>query len=250
MTNQNIKEKLKSLYRLQIIHSKIDKIHTIEGELPNEILSLKNEYEIIKNNINDYNTQIQILKNKIDLCLSNNNNIKSLLANYNYELNNIKNDIEFVDISKKIDNAKLDIQINNKKIKEHKVSLSEKEKYVYKCKIDYQNKYNEIIEKTNKLNNISKENYEESNSLQSISLLQENKIDKNLLKIYNKLRKNYKNGLAIVTIERESCKGCFNKIPPQKQLDIKQYKQHIICEHCGRILIDNQLATEVCNITN
>ncbi|UOF94436.1 MAG: hypothetical protein IR527_00220, partial [Bacteroides sp.] len=161
MNNITIKQKLKSLHRLQIIHSKIDKINIIAGELPNEIIVLKNELNDINNKIKNINLENEVLKEKINNCLNKKNELKSLLAEYDYKIKNVVDDNEFNELSKLIDINTLDIQISDKRVYEYKSHLIKNDAQIEKYNHTYKIKCSEITEKQSKLDEINKDTFKE-----------------------------------------------------------------------------------------
>ncbi len=235
-----IEEKLAALYQLQVIDSKIDKVRVLRGELPMEVSDLADE-------LTGLNTRIENLENEVgayNQAISDNQNgikeAEALIAKYEQQQNNVRNNREFDAITKEMELQNLEIQLCNKKIKDATAAIDSKSDYLTESK-DQQVKLSAALdEKKSELEKISKETENEENKLQEQSDNAKNKIEDRLIKAYDRLRNNYKNGLAVVMVERDACGGCFAKVPPQRKLEISQRKKIIVCEHCGRILVDKQ----------
>jgi hypothetical protein len=242
---QTVEQKLKALYELQTIHSKIDKIRQIRGELPMEVADLEDDVAGLE-------TRIQKIKNELDDLEDNivarKNLIRDAQANikkYETQLNEVKNNREYDALSKEIEIQGLDIQVSEKKIREYGFEISSKNQVYEKALADLEGRKKDLDAKKAELGTITAETQKEEEDLTSQAEKAKENIEPRLLTAYGRLRANAKNGLAVVTIQRDSCSGCFNQIPPQRQADIRQRKKIIVCEHCGRILVDEQIAYEV-----
>ncbi len=234
-----VEEKLRALYDLQMIDSTIDKIRTIRGELPLEVQDLEDEVVGLEMRLGNLTSEIENLK--IELANKKNaiTDSNHLIKKYEEQQNKVRNNREFDAITKEIEFQKLEIELAEKKIKEggfllisKQEKINEASEYLDGRKIDLQNKKNE-------LNEITSETQADEQTLIKKSEAAEKVIDERLLKAYHRIRSNARNGLGVVTIQRDSCGGCFNSIPPQRQLDIKMHKKVLVCEHCGRILVDS-----------
>ena len=241
---QTIEQKLKALYDLQTIHTKIDKIRQVRGELPMEVADLEDDVAGLE-------TRIQKIKNELDdledEIVTRKNLIKDSQANikkYETQLNEVKNNREYDAISKEIEIQGLDIQVSEKKIREFGFEIASKTTIYEKALADLEARRSDLEAKKEELGTITAETEKEESELIAQAEKATGAIDERLLIAYNRLRNNAKNGLAVVTIQRDSCSGCFNQIPPQRQSDIRQRKKIIVCEHCGRILVDEQMALE------
>ena len=241
---QTVEEKLKALYELQTIHTKIDRIRQVRGELPMEVADLEDDVagletriQKIKNELDDSEDDIVTRKNLIK---DAQNNIKK----YETQLNEVKNNREYDAISKEIEIQGLDIQVSEKKIREFGYDITTKTQVYEKALGELDARKADLEAKRDELDTISSETEKEEGDLSVQAEKASKNIEDRLLIAYNRLRKNAKNGLAVVTIQRDSCSGCFNQIPPQRQSDIRQRKKIIVCEHCGRILIDEMMAME------
>jgi predicted nucleic acid-binding Zn-ribbon protein len=241
---QTVEQKLKALYELQTIHTKIDKIRQVRGELPMEVADLEDDVEGLE-------TRIQKIKNELDDLeddiVTRKNLIKDAQSNikkYEAQLNEVKNNREYEAISKEVEIQGLDIQVSEKKIKEFGYEITTKTQIYEKALADLEGRRADLDAKKAELGTITAETEKEENELNAEAENASKNIEERLLIAYNRLRNNAKNGLAVVTIQRDSCSGCFNQIPPQRQSDIRQRKKIIVCEHCGRILVDEQMALE------
>jgi predicted nucleic acid-binding Zn-ribbon protein len=241
---QTVEEKLKALYELQTIHTKIDKIRQVRGELPMEVADLEDDVagletriQKIKNELDDLEDDIVTRKNLIKDSQSN-------IKKYETQLNEVKNNREYDAISKEIEIQGLDIQVSEKKIREFGYEIATKTQVYEKALAELDARKADLDAKKEELGTITSETEKEENDLQTQAEKAGKNIEDRLLIAYNRLRNNAKNGLAVVTIQRDSCSGCFNQIPPQRQSDIRQRKKIIVCEHCGRILVDEQMAME------
>jgi predicted nucleic acid-binding Zn-ribbon protein len=241
---QTVEQKLKALYELQTIHTKIDKIRQVRGELPMEVADLEDDVEGLETRIQKIKSELDDLEDDI---VTRKNLIKDAQSNikkYETQLNEVKNNREYEAISKEIEIQGLDIQVSEKKIKEFGYEITTKTQIYEKALADLDGRRADLDAKKAELGTITSETEKEENELNSEADKASKNIEERLLIAYNRLRGNAKNGLAVVTIQRDSCSGCFNQIPPQRQSDIRQRKKIIVCEHCGRILVDEQMALE------
>ncbi len=242
---QTVEQKLKALYELQNIHTKIDKIRQVRGELPMEVADLEDEVAGLETRIQKIKAELDDLEDSI---VNRKNMIKEAQAatkKYEAQLNEVKNNREYDAISKEIEIQGLEIQVCEKKIKEHGFEINNKTQVYEKAIADLEDRMKDLDAKKAELETITSETQKEEDELNARALAAQKNIEERLLAAYTRLRKNAKNGLAVVTIQRDSCSGCFNQIPPQRQMDIRQHKKVIVCEHCGRILVDEALSGEV-----
>jgi len=237
---KSIEDKLKALYQLQLIDSEVDRIRTVRGELPLEI-------EDLQDSIEAYSKRKEKVTQEIDseneLKVKNTNQIaesNELIKKYKKQLENIKNNREFVSLTKEIEFQTLEIELSEKKIKNSEANLLHHTEKLNSLNEDLNLRKDELNKKSGELDEIVKETEKEEEALLKKSQKAKTVIDDRLLSAYEKIRGNVKNGLAVVSVKRDACGGCFNKIPPQRQLDIKLHKKIIICEHCGRILVDEE----------
>jgi predicted nucleic acid-binding Zn-ribbon protein len=241
---QTVEQKLKALYELQTIHTKIDKIRQVRGELPMEVADLEDDVEGLETRIQKIKAELDDLEDDI---VTRKNLIKDSQANikkYETQLNEVKNNREYDAISKEIEIQGLDIQVSEKKIREFGFEIATKTAIYEKALADLEARKSDLDAKKAELGTITAETQKEENELTALADKATVGIEDRLLIAYERLRQNAKNGLAVVTIQRDSCSGCFNQIPPQRQSDIRQRKKIIVCEHCGRILVDEQMAME------
>ncbi|MGY3214349.1 zinc ribbon domain-containing protein [Mucilaginibacter sp. HD30] len=241
---QTVEQKLKALYELQTIHTKIDKMRQVRGELPMEVADLEDDVAGLETRIQKIKSELDDLEDDI---VTRKNVIRDAQANikkYEVQLNEVKNNREYDAISKEIEIQGLDIQVSEKKIREFGFEIASKTQVYEKALADLDARKADLDAKKAELDTITSETEKEETELIALADKAIPNIEDRLLFAYNRLRKNAKNGLAVVTIQRDSCSGCFNQIPPQRQSDIRQRKKIIVCEHCGRILIDEQIALE------
>jgi predicted nucleic acid-binding Zn-ribbon protein len=241
---QTVEQKLKALYELQTIHTKIDKIRQVRGELPMEVADLEDDVAGLETRIQKIKAELDDLEDDI---VTRKNLIKEAQANikkYETQLNEVKNNREYEAISKEVEIQGLDIQVSEKKIREFGFEIASKTGIYEKALADLEARKSDLDAKKDELGTITAETQKEENELTALADKATVNIEERLLIAYNRLRQNAKNGLAVVTIQRDSCSGCFNQIPPQRQSDIRQRKKIIVCEHCGRILVDEQMALE------
>ena len=241
---QTVEQKLKALYELQTIHTKIDKIRQVRGELPMEVADLEDDVAGLETRIQKIKAELDDFEDDI---VTRKNLIKEAQANikkYENQLNEVKNNREYEAISKEIEIQGLDIQVSEKKIREFGFEIASKTQVYEKALADLEARKSDLEAKKAELGTITAETEKEESELNVLAEKATVDIEERLLIAYNRLRNNAKNGLAVVTIQRDSCSGCFNQIPPQRQSDIRQRKKIIVCEHCGRILVDEQMAME------
>ncbi len=239
---KTVEQKLQALYELQSIHTQIDKIRQIRGELPVEVADLEDDVAGLETRIQKIKTDLDDLE---DAIVTRKNTIKEAgvaIKKYEAQLNEVKNNREYEAISKEVEIQGLDIQVSEKKIKEFGFDIVTKTEVYEKALADLDGRKKDLEIKQAELSVITSETQKEEEDLTNKAAKAETQIDERLLFAYHRLRGNAKNGLGVVTIQRDSCSGCFNQIPPQRQLDIRQHKKVIVCEHCGRILVDEAIA--------
>ena len=235
-----IEQKLKALYELQTIHSEIDKIRIVRGELPMEVADLEDDVAGLETRIHKIKEEINELEDEI---VNRKNTMKQAAAaikKYEEQQNNVKNNREYEALSKEIEIQGLDIQVSEKKIKEYTFEIGSKTRVLEVAEASLVERHKDLDLKKSELDVITKETEKEEDAAMKKAAKAEKLIEERLLIAYERLRTNAKNGLAVVTVSRDSCSGCFNKIPPQRQSDIRQGKKIIVCEHCGRILVDDR----------
>tara|TARA_R110002049_G_scaffold251679_3_gene426095 strand:+ start:761 stop:1567 length:807 start_codon:yes stop_codon:yes gene_type:complete len=239
---KTVEEKLQALYDLQEIDSKIDKIRTIRGELPLEVQDLEDEIAGLETRISKYNDEISTLE--ADVSGKKNAMVasKEAIKKYTEQQNNVRNNREYDSLTKEIEFQNLEIQLAEKRIKEYKSKIDDKKVIFDEAKVTLESRIKELEHKKSELDEIISETQKEESELDALSEKAKGKIDERLLTAYTRIRDNARNGLAVVPVERDSCGGCFNQIPPQRQMDIKLHKKIIVCEHCGRVLVDASMA--------
>jgi predicted nucleic acid-binding Zn-ribbon protein len=239
---KTVEQNLQALYELQSIHTQIDKIRQIRGELPVEVADLEDDVAGLETRIQKIKTDLDDLE---DAIVTRKNTIKEAgvaIKKYEAQLNEVKNNREYEAISKEVEIQGLDIQVSEKKIKEFGFDIVTKTEVYEKALADLDGRKKDLEIKQAELSVITSETQKEEEDLSNKAAKAETQIEERLLFAYHRLRGNAKNGLAVVTIQRDSCSGCFNQIPPQRQSDIRQHKKIIVCEHCGRILVDEAIA--------
>ncbi|MCD4791298.1 MAG: hypothetical protein K8R37_14990 [Bacteroidales bacterium] len=237
-----VEQKLIALYSLQQIDSQTDRIRIVRGELPLEVQDLEDEIAGLETRVNNYMEETESLKKQIS---DKQNTIKesdTLIKKYEKQQMNVRNNREYDSLSKEIEFQTLEIQLSEKRIKEYNFKLDTIKEEINNSKQDFNERKSDLDIKKSELTDIITETEKEESDLISKSEKNQKFIEDRLLTAYQRIRKNARNGLAVVQIERDACGGCFNKIPPQHQLDIRMHKKIIVCEYCGRILVDQEIA--------
>lgn len=237
--DMTVPQKLKALYELQLIDSKVDEIQTLKGELPVEVQDLEDDIAGLETRINSLDDSISELEKTIAKYRNDIKTAEELIMKYNKQQDNVKNNREYEALTKEIELQKLDIQLANKRIREAEISIQNKNATKESAVNRLQKKHNDLLIKKKELEKIVAETDKEEEKLNKKADRIRKKIEPRLLKGYDKIRNAYRNGLSVVTIERDSCGGCYNKIPPQVQLEIGMRKKVNTCEHCGRVLVDH-----------
>ena len=233
-----VEQKLKLLCKLQFLHSKNDKIRTLQGELPLEVRDLEAEVEGLKKRIENYSVDLETNQREISNARIKIEEAEGMVKKYTEQQNNVRNNREFDSLNKEIEYQELEIQLANKHLKEHQESIAAIEIYIQEAK-SLAGEREEILKKKKKeLDGIIAENQAEEKKNEEEVAKVEKKVDERLLKAYNRIRNNAVNGLAVVGLDRGACGGCFNRIPPQRQVDVAQHQKVIVCEYCGRILVE------------
>jgi hypothetical protein len=237
-----VEQELRSLYKLQTLLSEIDKIKTLRGELPLEVQDLEDEIEGL-------HTRNSKLQDEIEACRQNaaDNRGKieksqTLITKYQEQLDNVRNNREYDTLSKEVEYQTLEVQLAEKRINEANEKIAELQKDEEENNAKIGDLSQTLSQKKSELDGIIAETKAQEEELRSQALDLEETIEPRLLNAFKRIRKNSRNGLGIVYVQRDSCGGCFNKIPPQRQIDIRMRKKIIVCEYCGRILIDPELA--------
>ena len=239
----SVEEKLKALYELQQVDSKIDKIRVVRGELPLEVRDLEDLVAGLETRINNFNEELKSLEDAITEKKNSMKDAQALIKKYETQQSKVRNNREYDSITKEIEFQNLEIQLAEKRIKEYKANIASKKEVVLQAEEDFKDRQKDLKIKKKELNDIVEETEKEEQSLLKKSKNSESIIEDRLLNAYKRIRSNVMNGLGVVTVERDACGGCFNKIPPQRHLDIRTHKKVIVCEHCGRILVDAAILT-------
>jgi predicted nucleic acid-binding Zn-ribbon protein len=233
-----VEEKLRSLYELQQIDSQIDRIRTVRGELPLEVRDLEDEVTGLETRVNNLNQEIQALEDAITEKKNVMRDAAIAIKKYEAQQGKVRNNREFDSLSKEIEFQNLEIQLSEKRIKEFKAQIAAKKELIDSSQAQLDERASDLKLKREELEDIVSETRKDEDELLNRSKSAETKIEARLLNAYKRIRTNVRNGLGVVPVERDACGGCFNKIPPQRQLDIRMHKKIIVCEHCGRILVD------------
>ncbi|GAB4135609.1 MAG: C4-type zinc ribbon domain-containing protein [Bacteroidia bacterium] len=237
-TDIPVEEKLRALYELQQIDSQVDRIRTVRGELPLEVRDLEDEVAGLETRLNNLNEEIDALENAI---VDKKNLVKDAqvqIKKYEAQQGKVRNNREFDSLAKEIEFQNLEIKLAEKRSKEFKAQIAAKKEIQESTAAQLEERRNDLKLKKEELDGIVAETRKEEDELLERSKAAETKIEDRLLNAYKRIRQNVRNGYAVVPVQRDACGGCFNKIPPQRQLDIRTHKKIIVCEHCGRILVD------------
>ncbi|MBR5454479.1 MAG: hypothetical protein IKV60_01650 [Rikenellaceae bacterium] len=240
----SMEEKIEALYKLQQIDSKIDEIEKIKGELPLEVQDLEDEVAGLQTRIDKINGEIEELTALSRQRRRETDEAKMLIEKYEEQQQNVRNNREFDAITKEIEFQKLEIDLCAKRLKEYSAEMKVKKKLAEDAETLFSERNIDLENKKNELASIESETAEEMAALRAQVAEAQSKIDERLLTAYQRIRGNMRNGLAVVTVKRDACGGCYNRIPPQRQVDIRQNKKIIVCEYCGRILV-NEPAPEL-----
>ncbi|MDP3929645.1 MAG: C4-type zinc ribbon domain-containing protein [Bacteroidota bacterium] len=244
-TETSIEQKLKALYKLQLIDSKIGKLTAIRGELPMEVSDLEDEIIGQETRLNNLKADVTKLEEAISVNKTKIIDAKALVKKYEKQLENVKNNREFDALNKEIEIQGLEQQALEKRIKNTQFDIEQKKMAIDTLQKELEGRAADLNNKKAELDNIVAETQKEEDELLVIRASAVKIADERLVHSYDRIRKSVKNGIGVATIERESCSGCFAGIPPQRQSDIKQRKKIIVCENCGRVLTDALLAEEV-----
>ena len=241
----SIEQKLIALYTLQQIDSQVDKIRIIRGELPLEVQDLEDEIVGLETRLENYRQGIESYEKSISEKKQAIKESETLITRYKDQQMNVRNNREYDSLTKEIEFQVLEIQLSEKRISEFTVSFEATKTDVEEAENSLSERKNDLEIKKGELEDIVAETEKEEDRLVNKSDENEKFIEDRLLKAYKRIRENARNGLAVVQIERDACGGCFSKIPPQRHLDIRMHKKIIVCEYCGRILVDSSIAEEV-----
>jgi uncharacterized protein len=237
-TGNIVEDKLNALWNLQVVDSQVDKLRQVRGELPLEVEDLEDEVKGLETRLAKMEEEMGQYDDAVTGRKTAIKDSKAAIKKYTEQQNGVRNNREFESLNKEIEYQNLEIQLSEKKMKEFAAQLDGKKEIHTEVKDRLTDRSKHLKAKKKELDDIVKETEKEEKSLLKKSKGSEDLIEARLLNAYKRLRGSARNGLAVVRVERDSCGGCFNKIPPQRQLDIKTYKKIIVCEHCGRILVD------------
>ena len=238
----SVEEKLKTLYQLQTSLSEIDEKRALRGELPLEVQDLEDEIAGLTLRIDKIQQEIREFQTAVTQKRVEMDQAQKRIERYKKQLDEVKNNREYDTLTKEIEYQSLEIELCEKKIKEALIKIEEKTHALEEGRENIKERQEDLKHKRSELNEIVQETREEEEKLRERIAELETKIEPRLLSSFKRIRKNARNGLGIVYVQRDACGGCFNKIPPQRQLDIKMHKKVIVCEYCGRIMIDPDLA--------
>ena len=237
-----VEEKLKSLYQLQVIFSEIDRIKTLRGELPLEVQDLEDEVAGLRTRIGNLSGSIEEIKGEEAKRRNKIEEAKAMIAKYTEDQNNVRNNREYDLLAKEIEFQSLEVEFCEKKLRQYAGDLKAKNEEIERTNAQLEERLAALEDKKNELEEIVAETKEEEEKLRDRAKVLEGSIEPRLLQSFKRIRKNTRNGLGVVYVQRDACGGCFNKIPAQRQLDVKMRKKIIVCEYCGRILVDPELA--------
>lgn len=240
--SMTVESRLKSLYELQTILSQIDRIKTVRGELPLEVRDLEDHIEGLKTRIGNFRQEIEELRKKTLVEKEKINESQTKIATYKTQIDNVRNNREFDLLSKEVEFQTLEIELCEKHINEYARVIDAKTNDIQATEETLADQEHILAEKRTELEEIVSETKQDEERLREQAKALEPKVDARTLAAFKRIRKNARNGLGIVYIQRNACGGCFNRIPPQKQMEIKMHKKVIVCEYCGRIMIDPELA--------
>ena len=244
MANEiTVAEKLKTLYQLQLIDAQIGEIEVLKGELPMEVSDLEDDIIGLETRLEKTVNSVKELQAIVTRFATNIKEAEALKVKYKTQLDNVKNNREYEALTKELEMQDLDVQLAEKRIKQARIDVAKQEESQANTEERLAKKKADLAAKQVELNEIISKTENEERSLRAESDAAREHIEERLIKAYDKIRTSYRNGLAVVTVQRDSCGGCFNKIPPQVQLEISMRKKIIACEHCGRILVDDLILT-------
>ena len=239
-----VEKRLVALYTLQIVDSEIDKIQIIRGELPQAVQDLEDEIAGLNTRIENFTAEIKETEAANKARLNEIEEHNEQIKKYQKQQDNVRNNREFESLNKEIEFQQLEIQLCERKNKEGKAHVSELKQHIEAAKVLLENREKDLDAKREELTSITAETEKDEERLRKMSAEQEQFIDERYLTAYKRIRNAARNGLAVVQIDRDSCGGCFSNIPPQRQMEIKMHKKVIVCENCGRILVDSDIAAK------
>jgi predicted nucleic acid-binding Zn-ribbon protein len=238
----SVEQKLRALFTLQQIDSQIDKIKIIRGELPLEVQDLEDEIAGLETRAANFEQEVADLKETITARQTAMKESEAMILKYKEQIDKVRNNREYDSLIKELDYQKLEIELAEKKINDARFKIENLENEIAETNDKLKERKIDLAAKEEELSDIVKDTEKEEEDLTKKSLENEKFIEERLVTAYKRIRENARNGLAVVQIERDACGGCFNKIPPQHQLDIRMHKKIIVCDYCGRILIDQEVA--------
>ncbi len=240
----SVEERLRALYSLQLVDSEIDKIKTLRGELPLEVQDLEDEIAGLETRLGHLKDEVVNLEKSVTKKHNEISDAEALIKKYEEQQKNVRNNREFDSLSKEIEYQNLEIELFNKKIKEFNFLIEEKNVVIADSEVTLSERKSDLDNKKAELDEIISDTQKEEEGLYNKLAKIEEVIEDRLLTAYKRIRTNARNGLAVVPVQRDACGGCFNQIPPQRQLDIRSRKKIIVCEYCGRILVDDEIIKE------
>ena len=238
---RSVEERLKNLYQLQTYLSEIDRIKILRGELPNEVKDLEDEIIRYQTRIQKYKDEIESLKEFVNQKKGEIADRQVKIQKYEEQINNVRNNREFAFLEKEKEYEGLEIELAEKNIREAIEKQNQKAMEIERAEEELADNQHILVEKRKELEDIVSETRAEEENIRAKAKDLEQNIDEYTLAAFKRIRKNARNGLGIVTVQRGACGGCFNRIPPQRQLEIKMHKKVIVCEYCGRIMVDGGL---------
>ena len=244
MEHKTVEETLEALVKLQSIDSQLDEIKRVRGDLPEEVRDLEDELAGYDTRLSKHQDTIANLEAEIENRNQISKEAKSLIAKYEEQHEKVRNNREFDAITKEMELQELEIQISEKKIQEFNAQITLKKEQIDALNETIKDRKIDLESKKSELETLVKESEEEEDKLMKSRKKAEGSIEERLSTAYNRIRSNAKNGLAVVTVRRNACGGCFNTVPPQKQADVAQKKKLIVCEHCGRIFANVEIVLE------
>jgi predicted nucleic acid-binding Zn-ribbon protein len=240
----SVEERLRALFSLQLVDSEIDKIKTLRGELPLEVQDLEDEIAGLETRLGNLKEEVVVLEKSVSKKNIEITEAETLIKKYEEQQKNVRNNREFDSLSKEIEYQNLEIELYNKKIREFNFQIEEKKLVIAESVATLADRQNDLDNKKSELDEIISDTQKEEEGLYKKLEKVQTIIEDRLLTAYKRIRSNARNGLAVVPVQRDACGGCFNQIPPQTQLDIKSRKNIIVCEYCGRILVDDEIIKE------
>ncbi len=233
----SMQEKIMALYELQKIDSQIDEINKVKGELPLEVQDLEDEIAGLNTRIDNINAEIEELNSLTKQRKREVDQAKIQISHYKEQQNNVRNNREYDAITKEIEYQELEIELAEKRLKEYAGAMKAKKAQLEDAEAVAAERGIDLAAKKAELDSIEAETADQVASLEAQAEKAKVKIDERLLAAYGRIRGSVRNGLAVVTVKRDACGGCFNRIPPQRQADVRQGKKLIVCEYCGRVLV-------------